>query len=323
MGVSSFRWHTRWHTLGALAVLPVWAALTWAAPAGASCVYVDPEQTRILWSYPAQGATDVPTNVDLWVARTDGSAPLWVRLGEAELPELELPFNFDLGELEPNTEYTLDVQGPSEDSVLKLTFTTGIGPAAADPNAAPGKVTTSSSFEDYDAPAFLCQAVVSNQGCFDTPPNLHYELEPSGNAGGWLIVSNALPRAILWPGECGAPHLVSEGGQPCVTLYGIDASGAPHAGEEVCAPYQGEGDDVLLVPSRPTTGAPGVVLRPASGDEAESESASTPPVQAPPPQASGCALPSAPGGGPSGVLLALLGVVGRWRAARARCRGPR
>lgn len=320
MGLGSFRWHTRWHTSAVLSASFAVGALASATPAHAACLAS--ERTGILWSHPAQGATDVPTNVDLWVMLTDGDEPPRVSLGDAELPGLQLPFNYDLGELAPNTEYLLKVHG-DPDSAFELRFTTGSGAAEVDPDAAPGMVTTSSTF-DYAAPASLCQAIVNNQGCFDTPPNTYYEFAPSGNAVGWLVHSNDLLRDVLWPSECGPLQLLTQGGAPCVVLSGIDASGATHASEEVCGTYSGEGQDLVLPPERTAAGTPGVVLPPASagGDESDGEGAA---VSAPAPQmtaSGGCALGGSRDARGSHWALALLGTLGGWRAVRRR-RGAR
>jgi len=321
MTCSSAGWHTGWHTCLArgLAVLAA-VGVSGARPVWASCVAPTP---AIVWSYPAQGANDVPTNADLWILLSGWNVLPRVSLDGTELPELELPSGYDLGELAANTEYTLDVLG-ADGASFELTFTTGDGPAAADLSAAPGRVTPTSYREVQGAPLSpACLAALSTQDCFDVGQDTYYEFAPTGHAVGWLIASESSFRSVnLWPGECGSPRLLGNSADvPCVTLHGIDASGVAHAGERVCGIYPGEGPDLPLPRAQPT-GAPGVVLAPASAasDEAAGESAA--PVQASP-EASGCALPRAPNVGSCWWALALLGLVGRWRAARARLRAPR
>jgi hypothetical protein len=171
------------------------------------------------------------------------------------LEPLPIGYGYDAGELEPNTSYTFQVE--IEDygwsaPPLELTFTTGAGPANVDPGAAPGVVVTSSSTEGMLSE--LCDTALWTQGCFDTGQDTYYRFTPSGSAKGWLLMANGFsqPRAV-WPGECGAPTLF--GGRyeaPCATLYGIDATGELHAGEEVCAPAA----TPLPDPSRQDMGEP-------------------------------------------------------------------
>jgi hypothetical protein len=284
MRIRSLRWHTGWHTPGALALLPALGAFAYAAPTSARCTQPEPS---IVWSHPAQGATDVPTNTDLWIMPTGWGGPPRVSRQGSELPRAELPFGYDLGELPPNSEITLQVEVDGEP--LELAFTTASGPSAADPGAAPGAVTATSS-PNY-ALSELCQAALNSQDCFDTGQNTYHEFTPTGHAVGWLVASNtALHSVNLWPGECGAPRLFDyDYNSPCVVLSGIDASGATHAGERVCVTSQGESDDAeRTVP------------------------------------AWGCALPRAQGAGwGAGWALSLLGVLGRWRTARSRRHSPR
>jgi hypothetical protein len=293
--------------------------LSGAAPAWADCPSPAP---AIVWSHPAHGATDVPTNADLWILLSDWYASPRVALGGSELRPLDLPFGYDLGELAPDTTYTLEVQdaeATGERPRFELTFTTGSGPAEADADAAPG-VVTASSFPENDVPALapLCQAALNTQDCFDQGQDTYYEFSPSGEAAGWLIASQDSVRSFnVWPGECGAPRLLGLSlATPCVTLYGIDASGVVHRGEEVCAAHPGEGDD-LLRPSAPPAGTPGVVL-PAStrADEAEDERPA-PAAPATPAASAGCSLERSRDAGCTPWTL-LLGVVVGWRARRSR-----
>lgn len=276
-----------------------------------------------MWSHPAQGATGVPTNADLWILLSDWYASPRVTLGGTELPPLERPFGYDLGELRPGTTYTLEVQGVDEGAAerasFELTFTTGDGPAAADANAAPG-VVTARSYPENDAPALaaVCQAALETQDCFDQGQDTYYEFAPSGQAVGWLVASEDSWRSLnIWPGECGPPRLLGLSlTTPCVTLYGLDASGVVHAGEEVCAVYPGEGNDLLL--PRPTpAGTPGVVLPPASSSSDASEGESTAVATAAPSAASaGCGLGRTRDTRGAGWAL-LLGALG-WRFRRSR-----
>jgi hypothetical protein len=132
-----------------------------------------------------------------------------------------------------------DYDVPPTPSRFDLTFTTGSGPAQADATAAPGQVTAGR--QDGVALSPECLAALSTQDCFDTGQNTQFTFTPTGSAKGWLMVSESgYSNVNLWPGECGAPRLfLHDFPAPCVTLHGIDASGATHAGERVCASEAG------------------------------------------------------------------------------------
>lgn len=210
--------------------------------ARADCEAPEP---AIIWSYPAQGDTGVPTNVDFWVLGTGWSGPVRASLAGAELPRLPLGHGFDLGELQPNTTYTVslslgDPQNPDAPRSFERSFTTGAGPVASDPGAAPGNVRGYAEREVSLSP--LCQAVLDTQDCFDTGQDTHYTFAPSGTAKAWLIQSEDSYRGVdVWPAECGTPELFLHSGElPCVTLHGIDAAGNVHAGERTCTQTLGD-----------------------------------------------------------------------------------
>jgi hypothetical protein len=180
----------------------------------------------------------VPTNADLWVLLA-GWSPTRVTLNGVPLSQLPLQFGYELGDLLPDTSYTVEVEvDPSyaEPSRLDLTFRTGTGPALADPGAAPGQVSTLG--QRNVALTSACNAVLWTQDCFDTGQSMHYLFTPTGSAEAWLMVSDSdVPIIDVWPAECGSPqYFMHDGAQPCVTLHGIDAIGATHAGERACFP---------------------------------------------------------------------------------------
>ncbi|HWO14988.1 MAG TPA: hypothetical protein VNN80_36045, partial [Polyangiaceae bacterium] len=190
-----------------------------------------------------RGYTGVPTNVDLWVLATG-----WGDLPRASLAGVELarlPFGpgFDLGELQPNTSYTVEVELADAGSLgatrsVELSFTTGAGPAPSDPGAAPGHVEVEAKTDVQFSP--LCGAVLQTQDCFDTGQDTHLTFSPSGTAEAWLIESES-GDVDFWPAECGAPDLFLHSMElPCVTLHGIDAAGAVHGGEPVCPQTLGD-----------------------------------------------------------------------------------
>jgi hypothetical protein len=201
----------------------------------ADCAGPEP---AIVWSYPAQGDTGVPTNVDLWVLPAGWNGPPIVSRDGVALGALRMGYGYDAGELEPNTTYTFHVELETYGEIaptIDLTFTTGAGPAAADPVAAPGDIVPSSSVER--ALSERCNAALATQDCFDQGQDTYYQFTPSGSAKGWVLMTDSSYRPLnVWPGECGAPTLFGSAFDgPCATLYGIDATGQLHAGQHVCA----------------------------------------------------------------------------------------
>jgi hypothetical protein len=217
--------------------------------------------SEIVWSSPVDGATNVPTNADLWVLLTGGS-PSRVFRGGVALPRHSLGHGFDLGELAPNTTYRIDVEfrlpdiERGEGPAYPVTFTTGDGPSAPDPGADPGALELSSFVDpldiDFDSPT-LCDDAVLAQGCFDAGESTFFVATPTGSAAlGWIIESEQ-NGTHLWPGSCGAPRLfLWASPAPCIRLHGIDAAGGLHSGSAECFPG-------VSPPPRPSTPLPDIV----------------------------------------------------------------
>jgi hypothetical protein len=91
----------------------------------------DPSPLTMLWSSPAQGDTGVPLDADLLLIM-DGLGPqMRVQLGDEILDEGEIPGTYDLGQLEPSTDYRVTISSPEAlFEPLELTFTTGTTAAA-------------------------------------------------------------------------------------------------------------------------------------------------------------------------------------------------
>jgi hypothetical protein len=235
-----------------------------AREARGDCASPEP---AIVWSYPAQGDTGVPTNVDLWVLPAGWDGPAIVSRNGVVLEPLRMGYGYDAGELDPNTAYTFQIELETFGELapaFELTFTTGAGPAAPDPTAAPGDIVPSSSSERPLSER--CSAALWTQDCFDQGQDTYYQFTPSGNAKGWVLMTDSSYRPLnVWPGECGAPILFTNAFDgPCATLYGIDAAGQLHAGQHVCA----EAATPLPRPSQPTAAAND---RPAANDTPAAE----------------------------------------------------
>lgn len=297
-----------------------------AREALADCASPEP---AIVWSYPAHGDTDIPTNVDLWVLPAGWNGPAIVSRNGVPLEPLRMGYGYDAGELAPNTAHTFQVELETYGELaptFELTFTTGPGPAAADPASAPGAIAASSSAERQLSER--CAAALWTQDCFDQGQDTYYQFAPSGNAKGWVLMTDSSYRPLnVWPGECGAPILFGDAFDgPCATLYGIDAAGQLHPGQHVCAeaatPLPGASRSN---PEEPPAAGP---VSPPEGEataaandtpeRATSRGSATNPVQSS--RSSGCSLPAATSerGLPAALALGLsLAALARRRSARA------
>jgi hypothetical protein len=290
-------WHTGARSMRAVLVPPALALCSTflTSPARADCAAPAPS---VVWSYPANGDTGVPTNVDLWLMDSGWGVLPRVSLEGVALTPLELPFGYDLGELAPNTSYTLSIEpdptdaaNPARPIAVELTFTTGSGPIPGDPAAAPMPVTTART--SGDTLSGLCQAVLDTQDCFDTGQSTYFHFAPSGDATAWLITSGSIFRgATLWPAECGDPLIyLHDQAAPCATLHGIDAAGTTHAGDEVCV--------AAAPPNAPAPTNPSMTTN-ATDPSATQQSSSND---------AGCSLPAS-GGCPRASWVVLVGLVG-------------
>ena len=139
----------------ALTGLCLGAALLAGRAAPASCIG---PSGRVLWTYPADGAVDVPTNARLLVSDEFGSTP---SLNGQALP-VSHDGVFELGELAPNTSYRVTWPPGLLEVGPAISFTTGAGPS---PQMAPGLPEPLAVTRDRSARS--CPLVPA-QGCFDT-----------------------------------------------------------------------------------------------------------------------------------------------------------
>lgn len=185
-------------------------AVSMVRSARASCLLPSPS---LLWSYPAQGATEVPTNVTVWAsgvsglsATLNGEAITAGPLGEYTLPSLE-----------PNTKYGVQWALSGTGEFATLNFTTGAGPSNSELQTV-GEVTMTRLPRGTTS----CN-LVPPQGCFDTgaPPAVSFDAEADAIA--WILevpdcLGNLVP--LLWPADCGVPLLL--GDKPCARLRYTD-----------------------------------------------------------------------------------------------------
>jgi hypothetical protein len=227
----------------AVAVTATAALIGASAPAQGNCVApVD----KIIWSYPADGATGVPTNARLFVLRPSGLSTGSVRVNgqlvESDPTDRRLGFRV---QLEPSTTYLVEV--PSSPAPLSFRFTTGTAASLAPAPSAPivERTTTETA---RSLPSF-CRSALSIGECFDTPPYVDRVFE-TGSRPVFFVV-RWLPPAVYpatvpqpsepvivppvyWPAECGHPELF-EKPSICFGTYRLSAVGI--TGEEVTADY--------------------------------------------------------------------------------------
>lgn len=229
-----------------------WSAIVWivahawfalASPTRASCFTPEP---LLLWSYPAEGATDVPIDAELWAVSSfvgsnvtptvklngqpvavhvaparpiieiggvtmDGHTGRAVLDAPARGIELE-PIHFTPGALTPNTAYTLELSyrptSTSPESIFEVHFTTGERKTQAPLKP---KVVAYTDNAAGDEAHLVCRELLAAQGCFDTvgeqPTRLYAFQLASSNAIAWYVRTNKPDSASLWPSACGSPYL--------------------------------------------------------------------------------------------------------------------
>lgn len=174
-------------------------ALTWIVQP--SLAWADPllPPAGLRWSYPANGAVDVPTNADLYFTGDVRSVP-WRNAVSLEGQQIA-PGVYDLGELLPRQRYRI-----FWGSEAAIGFATGDGPSPSTPAVIAGL--------DRDPERRRCNVAGSgNDGAyvveldFDTPAvaTLIDVLSCDGSA-----------RTVLWPAECGPPLIGDSNSIVCV-----------------------------------------------------------------------------------------------------------
>ena len=225
--------------------------------ANATCEAPDP---KLVWSSPADGATDVPTNAAIWLLLANWHRPPEIVLSGVPVPAAEIPFLYRPAALEPRTRYEVKVTATPVGSptVVEVTwgFTTGEGPSSLEAPAPPeiDRVSATQSRELDE----LCTAVWSD--CYDTGQNTHVMFHVAGPAPlAWVV--ERVPQAPqagesyvfrLWPGICGTPEIYTTMAETngCFRSYRVhagDLTGRTAASQPFCP---------SLSPSNPTS-APG------------------------------------------------------------------
>jgi len=267
--------------------------------AQASCVA---EPYGLLWSYPANGAQDVPVDADLFVNGQLNGLP---SLDGEPLPRLAAGV-YDLGVLEPETRYEVHWEGAA------IVFTTGV--AAEYP---PGRPWSDVRVTRNPIDFARCPLVPS-QGCFDTgaPTRVRFD---AGPARAWLVDVVSCDGSVsqmLWPYGCGAPVVESVDRIVCASVRSTQGAGFSESTRVICSvpdvPLdtlpRGSGCRGAWPPEDALTLAAddAVTVGSRSGPEISDQEPGPAEAAAPEP-AAGCAL-AAPASAPAGPGIMAAGV---------------
>jgi hypothetical protein len=299
------------------------AALPATAPVSAKCITPPLEP---LWSYPADGAVDVPTNAVFWSLNKYALANPVLTLNGVPVPST--PWGpgrarapgIPLGTLEPQHDYVIRLEFPQPTlsdggttQPIEIAFRTGDGPAE---RLAPVDVT--GDRQTPDGPdfrlAFLeaeCAEEIRAQGCFDTGPNtlIHFEVSEAAAIG--FVVAGK-----LWPARCGSPAVyeplfsVPEGDQFCVDVQAIGPGGLITEPTQYCATVE-----TSLV-RRADSGAGRTDSR-VGGSDSEQDDLTSPSGAQPTASSGGCVIQRAgseTASGALGLLVALAALLMKRRS---------
>jgi hypothetical protein len=301
-----------------------------AAPSPALAACLTPAPT-VVWSYPSEGQTDVPTNLAVWLLLSNGHTPDVVFIDDEPVPANMLGFGFEPPQpLTPNSLHVLSFLATPEDAELpvqlSLRFTTGPGPADELPPEAPFITAVTNPTMRNLAPR--CQQAVQAMACQEKDPDTHLVFANSSRPLLWIVerlpaVENEPAFYTLWPGDCGLPELFTGPGARSACdhhfrLHALGPTGLRATGKPVCPSQllgaRPGGDDGGAPADDPDGSAPPL---PEEGSAPMSPDAGP---RGPAPRGSGVQVHESGGdvvggcalGGarpPAGVLLALLLIV--------------
>ena len=293
-----------------LAIATAVVSLSFTAPALAVCAR---PQEGIIWSYPAEGATDVPTDARLFILMNQFNGllrhPVVVN---GELLNLD-PNDTALGinlHLQPNQAYVIELPPLGHPSPPTLRFTTG-ATAAPDSPPAPPVVDRATALQDRVLSSTCLNALFLGT-CFDIGRPEHLVLETRSRPLFFALDQSqpgAPPHTIIWPAECGAPEVFGWGGS-CAGRFRITAvgpTGQSASADFICEPLP---TPASPDPPRPPTLGGG----PAPEGSAAGRSAAGVPSGAQ--SAAGCHAAGRPGA--MSLIFLLLPAAGLALASRAR-----
>lgn len=233
-----------------LALASAAALLLGAAEALASCAQPQP---RAAWTFPADGATDVPLDARLLVlptygdltvtATVDGAAAATATESTSDLLQFTLPG------LEPGSNHAvvLRLRGSAPDAPWleqKLQFTVGTASLGPPPGAATVRGHSRTTADGHLSAA--CAPLLPAQECHDTGEDTHlrFDAVASGSpAVAWLIgPPGAHADTFVWPTACGLPQVkVRAREDGCFSLRAVDAAGRIGLAGQHCVPFEEAG----------------------------------------------------------------------------------
>jgi hypothetical protein len=203
-----------------IAVAALSGVLTLAVSRSARAVCLSP-QPGLLWSYPANGAIDVPVDADLFI---NGALYGLPTLAGEPLPRIATGV-YDLGRLVPQTRYEVRWDG------AVIAFTTGDAASPLPREPSSDVLVTRNPSDFADCPLLL------PQGCFDTGQRTSVRFDV-GPAMAWLldVVScDGTVRQTVWPSGCGAPVVESEDRILCVSARSTNGAGFSESTGVICS----------------------------------------------------------------------------------------
>jgi hypothetical protein len=221
------------------------------APVRASCAL---PPVAVVWSYPEDGATGVPTNAHLWILISTPDYLGDVTVNGMAAPAGRWPFE-RLPSLERDTDYDVAITAGEPPFVsLHVHFRTGAAPGQArDLKPDPGAALTFPTSRDLSA---TCSRAEALEGCFDTGPPTREQVDVAGQALAFVLVPQSFDLvspntgkhivesrpARLWPASCGAPGILDYP-HGCLDVFAVDEVGSSAHSGPVCPPQPDAGVD--------------------------------------------------------------------------------
>jgi hypothetical protein len=293
--------------------------------AQASCAEPTP---ALVWSYPKDGETDVPTNITLWVLLSNWHKPGKVLLDGKELPVNGVGYGYrPLEPLSPSSphEITIVASPPAVEPPVTLTirFTTA---SSETENEVPMVPMVQSVSATQTRPLTnLCQSVVHAMDCFDTGQTTHLVFNTEARPFLWIVermpmLMGESPVFTLWPGECEVPEIyVNPADASRCTyqyrLHAVEGTGLRAMSPPFCPAdlLRAEPGDDGGAPIEPDAGVPPEADAGTSGPAPTTGN----PVVGEAGASGGCSV----GGGKSGAPLLFLALL--WAIGRTRKPAPR
>lgn len=277
---------------------------------------------ELLWSYPEEGARDVPVNAELWVLVPWGWGQPTARLDDVEIPLVVDPDASGVIHLVPGA------MAPEQDHVLRLAFEQD-RPFGADPQVrelhfrtgsasvaplAAATVTGHDSVPEVGHSSGPCPEITSAQDCIDIGPNtLHTFETDAADVIGWAL------GGFVLPARCGATvrHRYWATGTACFKLRPLGPGGLLGPATEACTgELRPDGSHPVLVEhDRHAEEQAELEEQPQAAEQTELRETSEEEEQAEPAartDADGCSITSSPGALTWPALVA----VALWRRRR-------